>query len=222
MLPSVNLSADFNSQDTKKQISALKSQMASLRDAVEDELMNIGYDQLDANLKKKIDSIKEDLTRVSDESIMAVSSLKANYIDAAMADIATIKSNYVTTSVLSAQIANLGTVYASQAWVGALDAVVANLRDVHIANLEADHVSVASFNALNATVGTINANYITASAVSASSIAGKFNSYANGLTITTQNLRAQTIQRWYGNKYETLVKTILTYDGASIAFATWS
>lgn len=152
MLPSINLAADFNSQDPKKQIAALKSQMASLKDAIEDELNSISYFQLDGDLRKRIDGIN-DAVKASNENIeMVMGNLKANYatiasLDAAVARIGTIEAKYITADYVSANYASLG-------WVTALDAIVGNLNAKAITT---DNLSAQSISASQITSGTISA-----------------------------------------------------------------
>lgn len=165
MLPSINLAADFNSQDPKKQISALKSQMASLKDAIEDELNSISYFQLDGDLRKRIDGIN-DAVKASNENIeMVMGNLKANYatiasLDAAVARIGTIEAKYITADYVSANYASLG-------WVTALDAIVGNLNAKAITT---DNLSAIQISASQITSGTISAARISTGSLSASKL----------------------------------------------------
>lgn len=60
-LPIIGLNASSNTQDVGKQLSGIRTQMASLRDAMDEELNNISYNQLDSQLRAKIDKITDDL-----------------------------------------------------------------------------------------------------------------------------------------------------------------
>ena len=231
MLTQINPNAQANDMDMTKQIASLRNQIAQLRDSVEDELACIRYDQLEANLRKKIDSIQELYGNVETTNIVA-QTLKAKYLvadeiatqyatiknlDAAVARIGTIEANYVSASYLSANYATIGSLSAVSARVGAIEAdyVTAGV-------VAANYATIGSLNAVSAKVNTISANYITANDITASLIAGKFPSVNNGLTINTETLRASNIQRFTGDGYHSLVSTSLNLDGTTRKFATWT
>lgn len=165
MLPSINLNPADKSQDYGKQLASLRTQMASLKDAIEDELNSISYGQLDADLRKRIDNLN-DMLKLSNENIeMAVGSIKANYatidsLDSAVARIGVIEAGYVTADYVSANFATfnfLSANYASYSWVSALDAMVGNLNAKAITT---ENLSAQSINAGQITAGTLNVDRI--------------------------------------------------------------
>lgn len=109
MLPNINLSPVTNEADPSKQIASIRSQLAMLKDAIEDDLNNISYDNLNLALRKKIDSIDEikvfaqEQTNIVAETITAdmllvrgdIQSINGN-ISTINGDISTVKGNIST------------------------------------------------------------------------------------------------------------------------------
>lgn len=186
MIP-MNLSSDMNSGDVKKQISALKTQMASLKDAIEQELMSISYEQLDTNLKKKIDNLT-DLMALNMESQDAT----FGKITAIKATVDTINANYISAGTVAAQ-------YAS---IGSLNAQIARIDNIVADYIKASEISAIQISANQITSGTISANRISSdimrtSSFSAANIASllvgtnllsvNYITLGNGITMNLEN-----------------------------------
>lgn len=153
MLSSFSLTA--KDQDTGKQLAMMRTYLATLKDEVEAELSGIGYNNLDADLRARIDKISDGLASAHEDTALVAQSLKANYITASE-----IASNYVSTSYLSANYitaSEIASDYASFTWVNALNAIVANLNAKAITT---DNLSAQSISASQITSGTLSANRI--------------------------------------------------------------
>lgn len=194
MLPSINLGADFNSQDTKKQISALKSQMASLKDAIEDELNNISYDQLDALLKKKIDSINDTAMKLGENIEMVAATIKADYVTTDV-----LKANYITADQISAN-------YASYGWVSALNAIVGTI--------QADYVTTGQLNAVTISASQITSGRIKTARLDVDDIAANaFSAYDSNFVV--KNLRVSQLLTYGSRSYGPI--EVLTPSGTAHA-----
>ena len=151
MLPMINVNPQANDGDIKKQISTLRTQMATLRDAIEADLSNIRYDNLSPDLQKRIDEMDKTLASTSETTNMVAQSLAVNYatikdLAAQTARINTIEANYITASEVSAN-------YASFGWVQALDAIVGTIN--------ADYVKTGQLEAVDAKFKNLSADNIT-------------------------------------------------------------
>lgn len=173
MLPMINVNPQNNDGDIKKQLSSLRTQMATLRDAIEADLSNIRYDNLSPDLQKRIDEIDKTATSSSESISMVAQSLAVNYasikdLSAVTARVGTIEANYITASEVSAN-------YASFGWVQALDAIVGTINADYIKTnqLNAVDAKFSNLNASNIKSGTLNAARIDVDTLVGDSLKGK-------------------------------------------------
>lgn len=163
-------------KDVTKQLASIRSYLSQLQDSMESELMNIGFDNLNGDLKKKFSSMSDDIKVVGDSlneyvpnvylnenymtagaiqsNFVSTAYLQANYItaleiDADYVKTSVLETDYVKTSYLTANYITASAISASYATVLALDAAVAR-------------------------IGAIEANYITANYITASVITSQF------------------------------------------------
>lgn len=171
MLPALNLNAV--STDTGKQITYIKSYINNLKDQIDDELNSISYGQLDADLRKRIDSIKDEVKQADDKSVMVAEMIKAKYITANE-----ISAKYITANEVSASYATIGSLSAVSARLGTVEA-----NYVGTDYLSANYATIGSLSAATARIGVIEANYITANSITAEFLNSKF-SGSTGLQAT--------------------------------------
>ena len=151
MLPNISLNSPTNSQDVGKQLSTIRSQMASLKEAIEDELHSISYDQLDAALRARIDKLNDLYGAAIEQSNIVAETLQAKYI---VAD--EIAAKYATVVELGAAVARIGKIEANYISTDVLD--VSTL--ITTANLSAQKIAAKQ---IDVSTGKITAAQIDAS-----------------------------------------------------------
>lgn len=153
-------------QDTGRQMAAIRSYLATLKDELENDLNNIGYRNLDADLRGRFDDLTDSFFALQRQTDNVAEIVKAKYITADE-----IVAKYATISSLNAATARIG-------------------------SLEADHVSTGSFNALVGSVNTLSAKAITTDNFTSQKItAGMINSGVISATkITTGTLTVDRLQ----------------------------
>ena len=169
MLPALNLNAV--STDTGKQITYIKTYINNLKDQIDDELNSISYGQLDADLRKRIDRLNEDIKLADDKAVLVAELVKTNYLSANE-----IQAQYLTAQQITANYATIGAVNANSARISTIES-----NYVGTEYLEANYASIGSLNAALARIGVVEANYITAGAITAEFLNSKF-SGATGLS----------------------------------------
>lgn len=169
MLPMIN--ANPSSMDTGKQITSIKTYINTLRDAIDDELSHISYDQLDANLKKRIDAISDDIELAKEQSQIVAETVKANYLSAQE-----INAKYITASEVSATYASIGSLSALSARVGTIEADY-----VGTEYLETNYATIGALSAATARIGVIESNYITANTITADFLNARYQNASQGL-----------------------------------------
>lgn len=163
-------------QDTNKQLSSIRSYLSQLQETTEAELMNIGMDNLSGELKKKFESMSDDI-RLSNNNLNELQ----GYINANFVSTNYLEANYVTTGVLQAQIAAVNTLIAGKAEIGELDAAVAR-----IGFIETNYITAETVRSNYVQSNYLSTNYLTSSQIStqylktgnftASNISAKFSS----------------------------------------------
>lgn len=169
MIPQISLGTTL---DVGKQLASIRSYLIQLRDAIDDDIHAIGFDNLTSDLRKRIEGLENNSSNNGQFAQLVAEKLKADYItakDIKATYVTTdyLSANYVTTGTLNAKIATLDEIYGSKAWLGALDAEVARIRDVEVATLKANSVTVS--NLANGTT-TINGGCIKTGTISADRI----------------------------------------------------
>lgn len=170
MLPALNLNAV--STDTGKQITYIKTYINNLKDQIDDELNSISYGQLDADLRKRIDRLNEDIKLADDKAVLVAELVKTNYLSANE-----IQAQYLTAQQITANYATIGAVNANSARISTIES-----NYVGTEYLEANYASIGSLNAALARIGVIEANYIRVSALSSMSVSVNYLSATNGIS----------------------------------------
>lgn len=163
MLPMMNLNADTT--NVGKQISSIKAYINSLRDSIDTELWNISYEQLSEDLKKRIDNINDDIRLANEKADMVAG---------------TIKANYITADVISAQYAKITELQATTARVGTLEAdnvlVKGNITTIN-----------GNITSINGSIQTINGNISTMSG-NISTNTGNISTLSGNITTINGNI----------------------------------
>jgi len=170
--------------DVNKQLAQMRSYLNMLKDDIESELMNIGYENLDADLRGRFDNINNMLATSQNQITEIAGTLKVKYITAEE-----IASKYVTTQYLQANYitaSQISASYASFAWVEALDAMVGNLNAKAITT---DNLSAQSIDAGQIRTGTISASRISTQSLFSSGMINSLSLWCNKLC---------TYQLWTG------------------------
>ncbi len=218
MLPNISLNSPTNTGDVSKQLSTIRSQMASLKEAIEDELNSISYDQLDLALRKKIDSIDEiqafaqEQTDIIAETITTemllvkgdILSINGS-ISTINGDISTVKGNISTIN------GNISTISGN---ISTLSGNISTLSG-NISTINGDIVTI------NGDIATLNGTV--------SGLRGEFDTLKSK-SITTDNLSSQisalnsivaktillsgTLQVEFAGKTRVLTPTTMTIGGA--------
>lgn len=135
----------------------MRNQLAALRDGVEEELSHISYDQLDANLKKKIDELNNSLSIQKNQTDIVAQTLQAKYITAEQ-----IAANYAS--------------------FGAIDAVSARVSVIESDYITTTQLKAVTIDASQITSGKISANQIDAHGIAATAFQGE-DLHCNELTV---------------------------------------
>lgn len=167
-------------QDTNKQLSSIRSYLSQLQESMEAELMNIGIDNLSGELKKKLETMSDDIMVQSNE----VQDLQTSLVTAEQVNAIVGKFDFVTTSVLSAEVAAINRVVATKVTAAQVDAQIGNFNYANIGIVTAGTIGTYELNAGKITSGTLAAARIStdimrANAFTASNIAAKFTSAEN-------------------------------------------
>lgn len=139
-------------QDTNKQLSSIRSYLSQLQESMEAELMNIGIDNLSGELKKKLETMSDDIMVQSNE----VQDLQTSLVTAEQVSAIVGRFNFVTTSVLNARLITVNNLIAEKATIGDLTAVSARVGTIEANYVNANFVNTAILNS-----GFIKADYIT-------------------------------------------------------------
>ena len=219
--------------DVNKQMSQMRNYLNMLKDEIENALSNIGYDQLDADLRKRIDEMGDNIYKNSNEILEVAGTLKAKYITADE-----IASTYATFGWVSANYATFNWVSSNYASISYLEGNYASFNYVDTYYLSANDASItyATISALTAVDGkfnNLNANNITSGTLTSARlnaddiastmfqsrtiIANAIQVYGNGGTgiASSTYVSANTFircgnWRWYGN-----VATVKDVNGFS-------
>lgn len=143
MLPIINLNPITKDDSPAKQIASLRSQLAQLKDGVEESLNSISYDNLNTALRKKIDSIDEVKAYAQEQANIVAQTIVADMVKVT-GDIQVVNGNI---SALNGTVSGLR---------GEFDTLVSKA-------ITTDKMSAISINANQITSGKITANQIDAS-----------------------------------------------------------
>lgn len=203
-LPEFNLSAKGMSSD--KQMAMMRTYLSQLKDETETQLFDIKWDNLSSSLRKRLEDLDTNINQVSEYTQMTAQSIKANVIDAnyiradqvstLKLDASQIKTGYLAAARIEAgsiTASKLDTAYIATSWIDADEGFISKF---HSCKIEAGQVSAGVISADKITSGTIKAARIDSAIMrtedfTAATIAGKFPNASNGLTITTERIRAQ-------------------------------
>ncbi len=143
--------------DIGKQMAYMRNYINQLRDEIENDLMNIGYDNLDADLRKRFDDMQTGLLTANNTSMEVAGMLKTQYLkadqivatyatigslNAVSARIGVIEANYITASEVSATYAT----------IGSLNAVSASITTLSSKAITTDNLNATMAN-FNGTIG---------------------------------------------------------------------
>ena len=163
--------------DVNKQLAYMRNYINQLRDEIENDLMNIGYDNLDADLRKRFDDMQTGLLTANNTSMEVAGILKTQYL----------KADEIAAKYITAQ-----TVAATYATIGSLNAVSAAIGDLAAIAITTQNLSAQSINANQITAGKIKANQIDASDIAANAFTGTeiktFGVQANAIAVNGTSL----------------------------------
>lgn len=202
--------------DIQKQMASMRSYLNILKDDIEAELANIGYGNLDEDLRGRFDSLNNLAIGAKDTAEAIAGTLKAKYITASE-----IASTYVTTQYLTANYITASQIsanYASFAWVEALDAMVGNLNAKAITtdNLSAQTIYGSQISGL-----TISANQITSGTISSDRV-----DFSTGIasTVAVNDTLLVGYKRYASGSadyYVEINRYGITYNRRGYASVTW-
>lgn len=186
-------------KDTSKQLASIRSYLSQLQDSMESELMNIGFDNLNGDLKKKFSSMSDDI-KVCNESILDTSQLvgaiNASYVNADQVSAIVGSFNYITANYLSSAELWAGQAEISKAFIGKLSSQVASFGYITANYMETQEFKsvIASFNYITSNYIIANnvltdtmvtalskTGYLQADSINASFISSKFTSSSSGI-----------------------------------------
>lgn len=144
--------------DIGKQMAYMRNYINQLRDEVENDLMNIGYDNLDADLRKRFDDMQTGLLTANNTSIEVAGMLKTQYL----------KADEIAAKYITAQ-----TVAANYATIGSLNAVSAAIGDLAAIAITTQNLSAQTINANQITAGKIKASQLDADDIASGLFVGE-------------------------------------------------
>lgn len=139
MLSTFNLPS--NNIDPNRQMAMMRTYLSQLKDELETELYNIGWNNLSKELRDKIDSLDR-YAEDNDEKFNAI------------------RAQMVTTEYLSANYATIGSLDALSATVGSLSAIAITTNNLSAQTINGSQITGLTINANQITAGTISADRI--------------------------------------------------------------
>lgn len=146
MLPSLNVTS--KETDVNKQFASIRSYLLTLKDEIENELSSISYNQLDADLRKRIDNMDTLVAQAKEQSDIVAQTVKANFLSA---------------DEIAARYASIGYVQGNYASFNYLSSYY-----ITASQIDANYASINYLQTNYLTANQISASYITASAVASS------------------------------------------------------
>lgn len=164
MLPNINLNPITKDDSPAKQIASLRSQLAQLKDGVEESLNNISYDNLNAALRKKIDAIDDIKVYAQDQVNIVAQTITADVLKVT-GDIQSINGNITT---INGNISAInGTVSGLRGDFNSLSAKAITTDTLDVSTL----ITTSNLQAQSIKASQINSGKITASQINAHSLA---------------------------------------------------
>lgn len=152
-------------QDTNKQLSSIRSYLSQLQESMEAELMNIGIDNLSGELKKKLETMSDDIMVQSNE----VQDLQTSLVTAEQVSAIVGSFNFVTTAYLQANYITANAIASNYVSTNYLTS------NYVTANYIASNYVTANYLSTNyLTANAIATNYLKTSNFTASNIVAKF------------------------------------------------
>lgn len=148
MLSTFNLPS--NNIDPSRQMAMMRTYLSQLKDELESELYNIGWNNLSKELREKISSL---------ESYKGDNDEKVNMI----------RANMVTTDYLTANYITAGQISAAYASIGSLNALSGEFNSLKSIAITSNNISTITLDASQITSGTISANRISSAIMRTSS-----------------------------------------------------
>lgn len=198
-LPSVG--SLVSTQDTNKQLSSIRSYLNQLREELEAELMNIGYDNLSADLKKKLSSMSDDIMVAGEDSTATYEYVKANVLTASEISATYVSTNALTTQYLTAEYINTLGITASYISAECMQAISLDASQITSGVISADRVYSNALWTSYIKAKVVDLGYITAEGITASRINTALNQAS--LSISTTCMAASfKLQAYPGDNYE--------------------
>lgn len=118
--------------DIGKQMAYMRNYINQLRDEIENDLMNIGYNNLDADLRKRFDDMQTGLLTANNTSLEVAGMLKTQYLKADE-----IVSKYATITSLNAVSARVGYIESDYVKTASITALSGEINDLTTTKLDA-------------------------------------------------------------------------------------
>lgn len=162
-----NFNVSQKTEDANKQFAMIRSYLIQLKDEIEGELNNIGYNNLDSDLRARFEKLSTLITEGSNMTNMVAENLQAKYITAESID-----AKYATIQSLNAQSARIDTLDSTTVKTDYLTAnyLTANqISSTYVATqtLEANYLTAQQIQTNYLTASQIQANYLSASQIQA-------------------------------------------------------
>lgn len=172
--------------DIGKQMAYMRNYINQLRDEIENDLMNIGYNNLDADLRKRFDDMQTGLLTANNTSLEVAGLLKTKYLTAQE-----IVTNYITAREASLTYATIGSLNAVSAEVGELstkklDATTAYIDFMEVTNwVRAGYIRADKIKTQDLFTQTLSASLsLWANILSTNSISINGSSHVGGYTLS--------------------------------------
>lgn len=144
--------------DIGKQMAYMRNYINQLRDEIENDLMNIGYNNLDADLRKRFDDMQTGLLTANNTSMEVAGILKTQYLKA---------------DEIVATYATLGSLNAVSARIGSLEAIAITTNNLSAQTIYGNQITGLTINANQITAGKIKANQLDADDIASGLFVGE-------------------------------------------------
>lgn len=149
MLSTFNLPS--NNIDPNRQMAMMRTYLSQLKDELETELYNIGWNNLSKELRDKINSLESYKSDVDE---------KVEMIRAKAVSVDYLTANYITASEISAGYASVGSFNALSATVNNLSAIAITTQNLSAQTIDAGQITTGYINAGRIAAGSLNVNKI--------------------------------------------------------------
>lgn len=148
--------------DVNKQMAQMRNYLNMLKDEMENALNNIGYDQLDADLRKRIDELGDSVYANNNEILEIAGTLKTKYLTADE-----VASTYATFGWVSGNFATFNYLQSNYASFTYVDGNFATFDYLNTYYLTAEtailtYATITSLNGVDAKFNSLNADNINA------------------------------------------------------------